>query len=52
MEYYIKRVRVKGLFNPNNSLNVDFEKDLNCIYGYNGTGKTVLINLIVHALNS
>ncbi|HIF9345070.1 TPA: AAA family ATPase [Photobacterium damselae] len=51
MNYYIKRVRVNGLFSPENSLIVDFEKDLNCIYGYNGTGKTVLINLIVHSLD-
>ncbi|MCE7661338.1 AAA family ATPase [Vibrio fluvialis] len=52
MEYYIRRVRVNGLFNENNNLTVDFEKGVNCIYGYNGTGKTVLINLIVHALNA
>ncbi|MCR9932273.1 AAA family ATPase, partial [Vibrio antiquarius] len=50
MDNYIRRVRVSGLFEQQNNLIVDFEKDLNCIYGYNGTGKTVLIDLIVNAL--
>lgn len=50
MNRYIRRVRVTGLFNQSKSLVMDFEKDLNCIYGFNGTGKTVLIDLIVNVL--
>ncbi|MEX0336418.1 AAA family ATPase [Vibrio tubiashii] len=50
MSNYIRRVRVTGLFDQDNSLVVDFDRDLNCIYGFNGTGKTVLIDLIVNVL--
>ncbi|QHI69615.1 ATP-binding protein [Tichowtungia aerotolerans] len=50
MANYIRRVRVVGLFHQENELVVDFEQTINCIYGVNGTGKTVLINLIVNAL--
>lgn len=50
MENYIRRVRVSGLFGRETELVVDFDQSINCIYGVNGTGKTVLINLIVNAL--
>lgn len=49
MEHYIRRVRVTGLFDQEPDLVVDFNQSVNCIYGVNGTGKTVLINLIVNA---
>ncbi|TKG02408.1 hypothetical protein FCV76_08380 [Vibrio sp. F13] len=51
MSNYIRRVRVNGLFEQDNQLSIDFDKQLNCIYGYNGTGKTVLLNLIVDVIN-
>ncbi|MGR6778337.1 AAA family ATPase [Moritella viscosa] len=50
MNNYIKRVRASGLFYQDTELVVDFTELTNCIYGVNGTGKTVLINLIVNAL--
>ncbi|MDH5939765.1 hypothetical protein L8R84_27215 [Vibrio splendidus] len=51
MSNYIRRVRVSGLFEDDNQLTVDFDQKLNCIYGYNGTGKTVLLNLIVDVID-
>lgn len=50
MGNYIRRVRVSELFDQNSELVVDFDQSINCIYGVNGTGKTVFINLIVNAL--
>jgi predicted ATPase len=50
MERYIRRVRVEGMFGRKPELVVDFTPADNCIYGVNGSGKTVLINLIVAAL--
>jgi len=47
---YIKRVRASGLFYQKTDLVVDFTELTNCIFGVNGTGKTVLINLIVNTL--
>lgn len=49
MGNYIRRVRVTELFDQDTELVVDFDQSVNCIYGANGTGKTVLINLIVNA---
>ncbi|WP_086970204.1 AAA family ATPase [Vibrio coralliirubri] len=51
MSKYIRRVRVNGLFEPENNLLIDFDNQLNCVYGYNGTGKTVLLDLITNVLN-
>ncbi|MBC2703481.1 AAA family ATPase [Desulfobacula sp.] len=50
MKNYIRRVRVTDLFDQQNDLVIDFDQSINCIFGVNGTGKTVLINLIVNAL--
>lgn len=50
MEYYIRRVKVEGLFDRDSDLTVDFTESINCIYGLNGTGKTLLINLIVDSI--
>ena len=49
MSNYIRRVNVCGLFDQEADLTIDFNQSVNCIYGANGTGKTVLINLIVNA---
>ncbi|PSV31845.1 hypothetical protein C9J44_19405 [Photobacterium sp. GB-27] len=51
MSKYIRRVRVNGLFESESNLLIDFDNQLNCIYGYNGTGKTVLLDLITNVLN-
>jgi hypothetical protein len=50
MERYIKRVRVEGMFDSRSELVVDFSPTDNCIFGINGSGKTVLINLIVASI--
>lgn len=50
MERYIRRVRIEGMFGNESEMVVDFDPHDNCIYGVNGSGKTVLINLIVAAL--
>lgn len=52
MENYIRRVRVCGLFEQEQDMVVDFDQSINCIYGMNGTGKTVLINLIVNVFRA
>jgi len=50
MERYIKRVRVEGMFDSDSEMVVDFSPTDNCIFGINGSGKTVLINLIVASI--
>ncbi|MFA0164388.1 AAA family ATPase [Vibrio splendidus] len=50
--YYVKRVRVSGLFEDKQNLTLDFDENLNCIYGHNGTGKTVFINLLVNCIHA
>jgi predicted ATP-binding protein involved in virulence len=51
MDYYIRRVLIKGLFENGNDYRIDLSDGCNCIYGGNGTGKTTIINLIVNSLN-
>ncbi len=50
MERYIRRVRVEGMFDSELEMVVDFSPADNCIFGINGSGKTVLINLIVASI--
>jgi predicted ATP-binding protein involved in virulence len=51
VDYYIRRVLIKGLFEKGNDYKIDLSGGCNCIYGGNGTGKTTIINLIVNSLN-
>lgn len=50
MGSYVRRVKIKSLFEKDNNLIIDFTENTNCIYGDNGTGKTTVINLVVAAL--
>jgi len=50
MERYIRRVRVEGMYDSESEMVVDFSPEVNCIFGINGSGKTVLINLIVASI--
>ena len=49
MSNYIRKVIVCRLFDQDADLTIEFNQSVNCIYGANGTGKTVLINLIVNS---
>ena len=51
MKNYIRKVKVRSLFENNYDLDINFEEKTNCIFGENGTGKTTIINLIVATLN-
>ncbi|MDH5561903.1 MAG: AAA family ATPase [Deltaproteobacteria bacterium] len=51
MENYIRKVKIRSLFEVNNNLEIQFVEKTNCIFGENGTGKTTIINLIVSTLN-
>lgn len=50
MDNYVRKVKIKSLFERDNNLEIFFTETTNCIYGDNGTGKTTVINLIVSAL--
>lgn len=50
MEFYIRKVKIEGLFEKGNDYDISLVEGCNCIYGNNGTGKTTIINLIVNSL--
>ncbi|MDO6560597.1 AAA family ATPase [Paraglaciecola chathamensis] len=50
MDFYIRKVKITGLFEQGNNYDIDLVEGCNCIYGSNGTGKTTIINLIVNSL--
>lgn len=51
MDNYVRKLKIRSLFTDSNNLTVEFDENVNCIYGSNGTGKTTVINIIVASLN-
>jgi len=50
MDNYVRRLRIESLFAEDNNFTIDFDENVNCIYGSNGTGKTTVINILVASL--
>ena len=46
----LKKIKIKKL-HENFDYNLKFNKDINLLYGLNGTGKTTILNIIQNILN-